>query len=87
MKKLVVFPVLLSILASCSSTTNIRSTDPNAKIYVDGEFKGTGVATHTDSKTIVSAPTQVRIQKEGCQCRDFMGGFLSDLCWRDYQCH
>ena len=53
-------------LISCSSTTMIRSSDPDAKIYVDGEFKGTGMATHTDQKTVGST-TSVRIEKDNCE--------------------
>lgn len=53
-------------MLGCSSTTLIRSTDPEAKIYVDGEFKGKGQYSHTDSKTIGSV-TSVRLEKEGCE--------------------
>lgn len=53
-------------LAACSSTTMIRSTDSQAKIYIDSEFKGTGVATHTDTKMIGSTTT-VRMEKPGCE--------------------
>ena len=56
----------LTFLASCSSTTMIRSTDPQSKIYIDGELKGTGTATHTDTKMIGST-TNVRIEKPGCE--------------------
>jgi len=44
----------------------IRSTDPEAKIYVDGEFKGKGNVTHTDTK-IIGSTTSVRLEKEGCE--------------------
>lgn len=66
MKKIILAATAASLLAACSSTTTIRSTDANAKIYVDGEFKGTGMATHTDTKTIGSS-TNVRIEKQGCE--------------------
>lgn len=66
MKKLVTGLMAIAFFASCSSTTMIRSTDSQAKIYVDGELKGTGTATHTDSKTIGST-TSVRIEKAGCE--------------------
>jgi hypothetical protein len=56
----------LTFLVSCSSTTMIRTTDSQAKIYVDGELKGTGTASHTDTKT-VGASTSVRIEKQGCE--------------------
>ncbi len=58
------------VLSGCSSTTLIRSSDPESRIYVDGEFKGTGQVTHTDAKTTGSV-TQVRIEKEGCAPQNF----------------
>ncbi|MGE0762180.1 MAG: PEGA domain-containing protein [Bdellovibrionales bacterium] len=57
---------MAAALAACSSTTNIRSSDPEAKIYIDGEMKGRGMVTHTDTKTVGSS-TQVRIEKDGCE--------------------
>lgn len=58
--------IALTFLASCSSTTMIRSSDSQAKIYVDGELKGTGAASHTDTKMMGSS-TSVRIEKQGCE--------------------
>lgn len=59
--------ILLSIMiVGCSSTTTIMSTDKDAKIYIDGEFKGKGTVTHTDTK-IVGSTTSVRMAKEGCE--------------------
>jgi hypothetical protein len=66
MKNVVLVALAAAYLVGCSSTTMIRSTDSQAKIYVDGELKGTGVATHTDTKTIGST-TSVRIEKAGCE--------------------
>jgi hypothetical protein len=40
-------------------------TDPNVRIYVDGEFKGVGNVHHADKK-IVGSTTTVRLEKEGC---------------------
>jgi len=54
----------------CSSTTTIRSTDPDAKIYLDGEFKGKGSWTQTDTK-IIGSVTNVRLEKEGCEPMTF----------------
>ncbi|HZA50683.1 MAG TPA: PEGA domain-containing protein [Myxococcaceae bacterium] len=61
---------VLALLNGCASTTVIRTTSPNAKIYVDGEYKGVGTVSHTDQKTI-GATTHVRIQEEGCQAETF----------------
>jgi len=63
------FLTLASIVA-CSSTTLIRSNDPEAKIYVDGEFKGKGQFTYTDTK-IVGSSTAIRLQKDGCEPMSF----------------
>ncbi len=51
---------------ACSSTTVIRSSDPEAKIYLDGELRGRGTATETDTK-IIGASTSVKLQKDGCE--------------------
>jgi uncharacterized protein YceK len=55
-----------AVLSGCSSTTVIRSTRPTTKIYIDGEFAGTGTATHTDQKP-VGARTHVRLHEPGCK--------------------
>ncbi|MGZ3774717.1 MAG: PEGA domain-containing protein [Pseudobdellovibrionaceae bacterium] len=66
MKKLILFVLAATYLAACSSTTTIRSTDSATKIYIDGEYKGKGVVTHTDTK-IVGSTTSVRMEKPGCE--------------------
>lgn len=58
------------LMVACSSTTTIRSTDKDVKIYVDGEFKGRGIVTHTDTKTIGST-TSIRMEKPGCEPQFF----------------
>lgn len=66
-KKKFQFILLFAIFCSaCSSTTMIRSTDPNAKIFVDGEYKGTGTVPYSDQK-IIGASTYVKIERPGCQ--------------------
>lgn len=57
---------MAATLAACASTTTIRSTDPEAKIYIDGEMKGRGTVSHTDTK-IVGSTTNVRLEKDGCE--------------------
>ena len=54
------------LFVSCASSTIVRSTDPGAKIYIDGEFKGKGSVTHSDTK-IVGSSTSVKLVKEGCE--------------------
>ena len=58
------FGMLLQV--SCASKTVIRVSDPQAKIYVDGEYKGMGNVTHRDTK-IIGSSTPIRIEKAGCQ--------------------
>ena len=53
-------------LINCSSTTMVRTTDNEAKIYIDGEYRGKGMVSHTDMK-ILGSVTQVKIEKEGCE--------------------
>lgn len=65
MKKVVCLTLALANMFACSSTTMIRSTDSAAKIYVDGEYKGKGTVSYTDTK-IVGSSTSVRVEKEGC---------------------
>lgn len=60
----------LLVVTGCSSTTSIQSSDPEASIYVDGEYKGKGAAVHTDTK-IVGASTGVMIKKDGCVPQSF----------------
>ena len=58
--------VLALNFVACSSTTMVRSTDPEAKIYIDGELRGRGTVVHTDTK-IVGSSTTVRLEKDGCE--------------------
>ena len=62
-----VLPVMLFIIltTACSSSTLIRSSDPDARIYVNGEYLGTGQATYTDRKVAFSN-NDVVIRKDGC---------------------
>ena len=53
-------------LAACASTTSIRSSDKDVKIFVDDEYRGKGTVTHTDKKFAFSK-TSVRMEKPGCE--------------------
>ena len=53
------------VLTACSSTTVIKSSDPEAQILVNGEYLGTGEATYTDRKVAFSKNT-VTLRKTGC---------------------
>ncbi len=59
--------LLAALLASaCTSSTVIRSSDPNSRIYVNGEYMGTGEAYYSDEKVAFSR-NKVEIRKEGCR--------------------
>jgi len=71
MKKVAYVLQALLFLASvtgvigCSSTTQITSTDPDAKIFIDGNYMGKGSVSYSDTK-IVGSTTNVRLEKKGC---------------------
>lgn len=44
----------------------VRTDDSAAKIYVDGEYRGKGAVTVTDTK-IVGSTSLIKIQKQGCE--------------------
>ncbi len=59
--------LLVAVLSSaCTSSTVIRSTDPESRIYVNGEYIGTGQAHYSDEKVAFSR-NEVEIRKEGCR--------------------
>ena len=49
----------------CTSHTHITTSDPDTKIYVNGEYWGKGDAHYHDRK-ISFATNEVKLQKEGC---------------------
>jgi len=73
------FSLLLTMsLFSCVSTTQIRAvnpetnnTDDNVKIYIDGQYKGSGLVSYSDTK-IVGSTTSISLRKEGCRSEDQM---------------
>jgi len=65
MKMFLVFSAVL-FMTACSSTTTIRSSDPAARIYVNGEYIGTGQADYTDRKVSFSK-NDVVLKKAGCE--------------------
>ncbi len=58
--------LLVLIFASCSSTTTIIVSDKDAKVYVNGEYKGKGTASHSDTK-IVGSSSVITLKKKGCE--------------------
>lgn len=53
-------------LVGCSSTTSIRVSDPDARIYVNGEYVGTGKGRYSDRKPAFTRQV-VTLRKEGCE--------------------
>jgi hypothetical protein len=57
--------VCLATLCACSSGTNIRVSDPDARIYVNGEYVGTGEGYYSDRKPMFTKQ-EVTLRKDGC---------------------
>jgi hypothetical protein len=54
------------LLAACSSSTTIRVSDPDARIYVNGEYLGTGHIHYSDRKPAFTK-LDVSLRKDGCE--------------------
>ena len=52
------------LFGSCTSSTIINSQPTGAKLYLDGQYKGTTPYQHSDTK-IVGSLTDLRFEKEG----------------------
>lgn len=66
MKRTITLVFCTLFVMSCSSSTLISTTDPDARIYVDGEYLGNGEAYYTDQKVAFSK-NEVTIRKDGCE--------------------
>jgi hypothetical protein len=64
MKRLILL-ASLAALGACSSGTSIRVTDPDARIYVNGEYVGTGDGYYSDRKPMFTKQ-EVTLRKDGC---------------------
>jgi hypothetical protein len=53
-------------LAACSSGTHINVTDSNARIYVNGEYVGTGDGYYSDRKPAFTKQ-KIALRKDGCE--------------------
>lgn len=62
--------VCASLICACSSSTHIRVSDPDARIYVNGEYVGTGKAHYSDRKPAFTRQ-DVTLRKEGCEERNY----------------
>ncbi len=67
MKRLILL-CSLAALGACSSGTSIRVSDPAARIYVNGEYVGTGKAHYSDRK-LMFTKREVTLRKDGCEAQ------------------
>jgi hypothetical protein len=58
------------LVSACSSDTNIRVSDPDARIYVNGEYVGTGHGRYSDRKPAFSQQ-EVTVRREGCEQQSY----------------
>jgi hypothetical protein len=65
MKRLICIAALAA-LGACSSGTSIRISDPDARIYVNGEYVGTGKGYYSDRKPAFTKQ-EVTVRKNGCE--------------------
>ncbi|SRR5690554_5354640 len=64
MKSAALLMAVAVLFASCSSSTLIQSDPSGAKVYMNGEYKGTTPYSYSDTK-IVGSTTEIRLEKEG----------------------
>ena len=65
MMKHLILIAAAAALVGCSSSTRIRVSDPDARIYVNGEYIGTGSGHYEDRKPAFTRQ-EVAVRKEGC---------------------
>jgi hypothetical protein len=58
------------MLAACSSGTSIHVSDPDARIYVNGEYVGTGKGYYADRK-LMFTKREVTLRKDGCEAQRY----------------
>ena len=63
--KITLIALSLLLISACSSSTTIRVSDPDARIFVNGEYVGVGEGTYSDKKVAFSN-NDVMIKKAGC---------------------
>jgi hypothetical protein len=60
----------VAVLAACSSGTSIHVSDPDARIYVNGEYVGTGKGYYSDRK-LMFTKREVTLRKDGCETQRY----------------
>lgn len=68
--KSLIFLAALAGVAGCSSGTSIRVSDPDARIYVNGEYVGTGKGYYSDRK-LMFTKREVTLRKDGCEAQRY----------------
>jgi len=67
MKRIIAITALIVfVLSSCTSTTEILTEPSGAKVYADGMTLGKSPVTYSDQKTVGSV-TRIELKKEGCE--------------------
>lgn len=61
----------IALLAACSSGTRINVSDADARIYVNGEYIGTGNAYYHDRRPSFTKQ-DVTLRKEGCAAQSYV---------------
>ncbi len=56
----------VAALTACSSGTHIKVSDTDARIYVNGEYVGTGDAWYSDRRPAFTKQ-EVTLRKDGCE--------------------
>lgn len=64
--KRVICIAAMAALTACSSGTTIRVSDPDARIYVNGEYVGTGHGYYSDRKPAFTKQ-EVTLRREDCK--------------------
>ena len=54
------------VLAACSSGTHIKVSDSDTRIYVNGEYVGTGDGYYSDRKPAFTKQ-EIALRKDGCE--------------------
>ena len=60
----------LAALSACSSGTSIHVSDADARIYVNGEYVGTGNGYYSDRK-LMFTKREVTLRKDGCEAQSY----------------
>jgi hypothetical protein len=63
--------VLILMMNNCSSTARLKSSDPQAQIYVDGIYLGKGSVLYKDRK-VIGSHSRVDLKKVDCRVQSYL---------------